>query len=253
MQIILIIIGIIILLGIINMVIEFIKEHPIGIVLAIVTIALIFLAPPAAIVLALVWVIYMLIDKQNGKNNKTKLLNYLNSNCKWMGCLEKVDLSTVAPAYVSKKYEDDSYTNIVSGFFRSLESQCIINDKDLHWLTPALVYLEENKMADVYELEKIASEGLKISHLSPDGKLICEAMKGLCATKIVNGQHKYSQIKLEADGIRKELNLSDGEAVPDYYLWAFKLEDTSKTKDNTSSMGNIETEEITADDLGIDI
>ena len=108
-------------------------------------------------------------------------------------------------------------------------------------------------MADVYELEKMASEGLKVSHLTPDGKLICDAMKGLCATRIVNGQHKYSQIKMEADGVRKELNLPEGAAVPEYYLWAFKVEDTTAKIGGSGPMGNIESEEISADDLGIDV
>jgi len=253
MQIILIIVGVLIVLGLIGMAIDFIKEHTVGIVFAIIIVATIFLAWPVAVVLVLIWIVYMLVDKQSGKNNKTKLLKYLNSNCRMLGCQTNVNLSNIAPTFVSKKYEDDSYSNIVSGFLRSIENQCITNDKELHWLTPALAYLEENKMADVYELEKMASEGLRVSHLTPDGKLICDAMKGLCATRIVNGQHKYSQIKMEADGVRKELNLPEGAAVPEYYLWAFKVEDTTAKVGGSGPMGNIESEEISADDLGIDV
>ena len=78
-------------------------------------------------------------------------------------------------------------------------------------------------------------------------------MKGLCATRIVNGQHKYSQIKMEADGVRKELNLPEGAAVPEYYLWAFKVEDTTAKIGGSGPMGNIESEEISAEDLGIDV
>ncbi len=83
--------------------------------------------------------------------------------------------------------------------------------------------------------------------------MICDAMKGLCATRIVNGQHKYSQVKLEAEGIRNELNLPKGAPIPEYCLWAFRVEDaTGKTSSNLP-MGNIESEEISVDDLGIDI
>jgi hypothetical protein len=195
----------------------------------------------------------VLIGKQSGKNNKTKLLNYLNQNCRYLGCQANIDPAHIAPDFASRSYEDDSYTNIVTGFFRSMENQAITNDRDLHWLTPALSYLEDNKMADVYELEKMASEGLRVTHITPDGKLICDAMKGLCATRIVNGQHKYSQIKLEPEAARKELNLPEGSAVPEYYCWAFKVEDTTQKIGSSSPMGNIETEEISADDLGIDM
>ena len=168
------------------------------------------------------------------------------------GCQANADLSFLAPEFVSKNYKDETYTEIVTNWLRSVENHYITNDKQLNWLRPAINYLEYNKMADVYELERIASNGLRVSHLTPDGKLICDAMKGLCATYIVNGQHKYQMVPMEAEAIRKEMNIVSGNGVPQYYLFAFRVNDFSQNM-GPVSMGNIESEEVSAEDLGIDM
>lgn len=251
MHIILIIIVISIIIAIFEAAGEWFKEHTLGTIWCVAVIVSFFVQPVLGIVLAVSFVVYTLSMINKAANNEKELRDYLAKNCTNKGCLADVDISTIAPQFVSKTYKDTTYNSIVIDFIDAVENEKIKNDRKLNWLKPALEYLDENKMADVYELEKISSEKLSFSHFTPDGEIICEAMQGLCATKIINGIHKYSRVKIEEEGVKKELNYPSDKKVPEYYLWVFQINDTSK-KTSVNS-GNLVMEELSADDLGIDM
>ena len=228
-----------------------VSRYPVQCILIVVSIIMLFLNPVIGLLLALAAGLYIVYDINRTKNNYKKLWNYLYANCERLGCVKNLDLNTFAPKFVGQRLYHTTYEDEIKKFIADCENRYITNDKELNWARPLLEYLEENKMADVYELEKVSSNQLQYTHSTPDGELIFQAMSGLCATKIENGNHKYSRVKLEPDAIRKEMNLSDNSNVDNYYLWAFKAEDTSQRIGMNS--GNMETEEISMDDLGIEI
>ncbi|MCR5772886.1 MAG: hypothetical protein K6G87_16810, partial [Butyrivibrio sp.] len=227
------------------------SRYPVQCILVVVAVVMLFFNPVLGLLLAMVAGLYIVFDLNRTKTNLRKLWEYLNANCERLGCVKNLDKNTIAPAFVNQRLYATTYEDEIKKFIDACENKYITNDKELRWAEPLLSYLEQNKMADVYELEKVSSNQLQYTHSTPDGLLIFNAMSGLCATKIENGNHKYSRIKLEEDGIRKEMNLPSSSSVEQYYLWAFKAEDTSNRIG--TSMGNIETEEISADDLGIDM
>lgn len=182
------------------------------------------------------------------RRNEKELMIYLNENCIRCGYVDRTYWRELLPEYVSKSYET-SFEEITNRFAWQVEEKYIRNDKEIEWLNPAMTYLINNVIADVVELEKVPSENLKYTHITPNGKLIHDAMESLCSAKIVNGKPMVQKIVLEDSAVRKSLKLQDGKEIPSYYKVAYKIMDSFAKKRKNNKNSNIESEEISLDDL----
>lgn len=247
-----IIIGIIIILvvlGIIGILLDWVRDHK-GIIIAIVAGAILLyiggikLLLGAVAVLLIIGYIVSLIQKSNDK----KLETILNTSCTQLGCVNSEAWRSRLPMYADKMYST-SFDEITQNFTQASEKQHITDDQKLTWLDPASKYLAKSVMADVYELAQVPSEGLMYTHSTPNGQLIKDAMDNLCIAKIVDNRHMIHKVQLEADAIRKAHGFREGHDVPEYLLWAYRIDDYVANKSIHKEESNIESEEISLDDL----
>ena len=247
-----IIIGIIVL-GIISAIVDWIKIHKGIITLIVITGICIFVFGfmKTVIIYAVLFVVLLVLGcviTYIERKNEEELNKYLNDNCLKCGYVTLNTWKKMLPQYVTRQY-DTSFEEITMNFSHRIEKEYIEQDSTLKWLDPAVLYLIKNSMADVLELEKVPSENLNYTHITPNAQLIFEAMENLCKAKVINGKHMIQKITLEDDGVRKQLNLSDDVSVPMYYKAAYKINDHFKNMRKDGIEGNIDSEEVSFDDL----
>jgi hypothetical protein len=253
MQIIIAIIVILIIIGAIGALVEWIKEK-IGfliliglVILAVYVLGFVKMLKIAAIIFS-VFMLIGWISTVVQKGNEKNLMMYLNKHCLMLGYMSADMWKRHLPQFSTKSYET-SFELITKNFAESVERQYIENDVKLEWLDPAVLYLTNNLMADVIELEKVPSKKLQYTHITPNAKLIYEAMEHLCLAKVVDGKHMIQKIQLDDAAVRKELKLQDNISIPEYYKTAYRISDYFANKRRNETEGNIESEEITFDDL----
>ena len=177
--------------------------------------------------------------KKIKQKNEDGVNTYLINNCVKCGHVTEDSWKAMLPQFASKSYIT-SFEQITSNFAKRMEDKYIEGDEKLTWLNPAVHYLRNNLIADITELERVPSEGLNFTHVTPNGKLIFDAMENLCKVKVSDGKHMIQKILLKPDAVRQELNLAADASIPEYYMIAYKINDIE---------GNIESEELSLDDL----
>lgn len=186
--------------------------------------------------------------KKIKQKNEDELNKYLINNCVRCGHVTEGSWKAMLPQFASKTYIT-SFKQITSNFAKKIEDKYIEGDEQLTWLNPAVHYLINNLIADITELERVPSEGLNFTHVTPNGKLIFDAMENLRKVKVIEGKDMIQKILLEPDAVRQELNLAAGASIPEYYMIAYKINDYYANEKKNNIEGNIESEEISLDDL----
>lgn len=113
-------------------------------------------------------------ETQNTKlihDNDRALLDELNKNCYWLGCMNADSWKKKLPNFVGKKYTS-SFESITQNFAKQIEQQHIIQNND--WFEPYKVYvLNHPGGATVTKmLNEVNCPQLKMTHCTPDGDLI---------------------------------------------------------------------------------
>lgn len=233
------IIGFIILIIVISMAKDFVKEHRF-ITLMIVAVILAFIFGGFAGgfgVLCLIG-IGVWIDNLFKASNEKKLNEYLRANCLKCGYVSPNMYSRIAPNFDTKRYKT-TFSSIVSVFLAENENKYIIHNEK--WIQPAEDYIRKHIMADMNELMSIYYPGLMYSHCTSNIELIANAMDSRCQKDARKSE--FLKIMLQEDAVRKELAMKK---IPfnKYYLYAYKL-----NQPEIAVSDNFESEEISIDDL----
>lgn len=237
-----------------------IKEHwPIVLAVILIGISILFLGIQMTIAIALsialiVWLCYA-IRNAILRHNERSLKRYLKKNCMQLGYMTKERWHKLLPKYASKHYRTD-FDMLTANFAESVENAFFGPSSDLSWFNVYADYLKKGGvMAPAYELEQIPNKAFDITHVTPNGKLIYDALSNFSKVKTFNGRPLLSEVELSEEGaVRQDLKrlqmipLSYDGPIPSYYKKAFKLSD-----EYIASMGvtptNFESEEIELDDL----
>ncbi len=250
-QILLIILG----LGILISIFEFLKEH-FGIIAVVVfliaTLIIGFLAGAWIGLLGVIifWVIVLLflyhsqnkkeIAENNLKTQKSKeahdnevaLKRELEQNCKWLGYTNDTVWKRKLPNYVNKKYET-SFESITNNYADQIERQNITNNDD--WFRPFIEYLvKHGGCTPVKMLNEVNCPQLKATHSTPNVELLTARLEE--GTKDINEEVKaiFNKVPME-NGILYE---------PTRYLLHREGADAA-----TSNGGHQDSDEIDFDDL----
>ena len=166
-------------------------------------------------------------------DNDNALLEELNKNCYWLGCMNADDWRKKLPNFVNRSYTS-SFDTITQNFAEQIEQQYILQNND--WFEPYKRYiLEHVGGATVTKmLNEVDCPQLKMTHCTPDGDLV--------NTWLVRGTKRVSKDvpELFRSTFIKEIN--ENVFTPTEYLKKlYNQEDTL--------ISNVHTEEIDFDDL----
>lgn len=201
-----------------------------------------------AIILFVIAMIIAAIINKIEINNQKKLLIHLKNNCSKLGYMNANKWRNYLPEYADKMYPT-SFDDITKNFALQIERLNIIEDNNLSWLDPASKYLVESGMADVYELAQVPSEGLKWTHVTPNEKLIFDAMEKLSIVKKINDKKLINKINLDEEAVKSAHNFDKNKSIPKYLCVAYKIDDYFMNKKTNTNESNIESEEFSLDDL----
>ncbi len=201
-----------------------------------------------AIVLFILLLIGSAIYNHIATRNEEQLNQFLNTSCREFGYMNSETWAMKLPDFAKKIY-NTSFEEITRNFGAAMEKQYITDDMSLSWIDPATNYLAKAFAADVWELERVPSPGLRYTHNTPNGKLIQEAMEQLSIHKKINEKKLIQQTSLEVEAVCKNHNFRSVEEVPPYYLYLYKITDYFMQRSSNTGESNFETEEFSLDDL----
>lgn len=251
-----IIIGIVIVLliiGVVRVLLEWVKEN-IGIILfVVVAIAGIYFlgfwtALKIATVICGLVLIFAWIYNYVATKNEKELKSFLEGSCMKLGYMNDSAWVKRLPQFADKAY-NNSFESITKKFALDIEKRYIEDDFKLRWLDPASNYLKKAFVADIRELEQVPSEGLAYTHHTPNGKLIKEAMDQISINKIIDGKHLVQKAPLEAEAVCKDHNFMSVESIPEYYMNLYTINEYFRERSVSKEESNLETEEMSLDDL----
>lgn len=243
----------IIVVGLISALVEWVKANKglVTLIIAFIISCFVFGFTETIMISIILFILLMIISaivKQIEINNQKKLLIHLKNNCRKLGYMNPNKWRNYLPEYANKMYPT-SFEDITRNFALEIERVYIIEDSNLSWLDPASKYLAESGMADVYELAQIPSEGLKWTHVTPNEKLIFDAMEKLSIVKKINNRKLINKINLEEEAVKSAHNFDKNKSIPKYLCAAYKIDDYFMDKKINTSESNIESEEFSLDDL----
>lgn len=192
------IIIILIIIGLLGVLIEFIKEHFGTIVGIILAIAFVVLTGGVGIIVALIlWGIYAIVKRnREGKyaekelENKTaqknaetsrlemihendnELANELDRNCKYLGLMNEQRWEMQLNNYVNKEYST-SFAEITRNFAMQIEDQYIAKNVD-YWIQNFEKYIVQRPNGSPIHkmLEEVECNAFRMTHITPTNKIL---------------------------------------------------------------------------------
>lgn len=104
-------------------------------------------------------------------HNDAALIEELNKNCYWLGCMDPEKWKKKLPNYANKQYTT-SFETITMNFAKQIEQQHIIQNGD--WFEPYKQYVVQHPGGSTVTkmLNEVNCPQLKMTHVTPDGDLI---------------------------------------------------------------------------------
>ena len=192
------IIIILIIIGLLGVLIEFIKEHFGTIVGIILAIAFVVLTGGVGIIVALIlWGVYAIVKRnREGKyaekelENKTaqknaetsrleirhendnELANELDRNCKYLGLMNEQRWEMQLHNYVNREYST-SFAEITRNFAMQIEDQYIAKNVD-YWMQNFEKYIVQRPSGcPIFKmLEEVDCDALRMTHITPTNKIL---------------------------------------------------------------------------------
>ena len=165
--------------------------------------------------------------------NDNALIEELNKNCFWLGCMDVEAWKKKLPNYVDRLYSS-SFEKITMNFARQIEQQHIIQNDD--WFEPYKLYVLKHPGGSTVTkmLNEVNCPQLKMTHITPDGDLI--------NTWLVRGTKRVSKDVPELFRMTFIKDINENVFTPTEYLKKLYLE-----IDETSTESHVE--EIDFNDL----
>lgn len=104
-------------------------------------------------------------------DNDTSLMQELNQNCYWLGCMNEEKWKKKLPNYVQRQYST-SFEAITTNFAKQLEQQQIRQNDN--WFEPFKQYVLAHPGGSTVTkmLHEVNCPQLKMTHITPDGDLV---------------------------------------------------------------------------------
>ena len=250
MEIVLFIIVVLLLCGIK----DWIMDHLLGIAAVALFIASWHFIGPAKTILFTVVLVGLvafafLIQHMVCSHNEKALKRVLSKKCRALGYMTSEDWKKRLPKFAARHYLT-SFDQITSTFAADVEKEFFVESKDLSWIDPYTQYLKSNVMASLYQLEELPNNKLNVTHKTPNGQLIYNALSTLQKVQKFKGAPLLEIVESEPDAVRKMIPRykDTSKTIPEYYLKNFKLSDKYISAKAISTQ-NFESEEISLDEL----
>lgn len=181
--------------------------------------------------------------------NEKALKRVLSKKCRALGYMKSEDWKKLLPEFAERHYLT-SFDQITSMFAADVEQEFFVKSKDLSWIDPYTQYLKSNIMASIYQLEELPNDSLNITHKTPNGQLIYDALSTLQKVQTFKGAPLLEIVESEPDAVRKMIPgyKNTSATIPEYYLKNFKLSDKYISAKAISTQ-NFESEEFSLDEL----
>ena len=182
-----------------------------------------------------------------GTYNDNKLAVYLGNNCTQLGYMNEAKWTQQLSDFANRIYKS-SFVSIIDEFASGCENSMLRNS---HWIMPYLEYIKDESdsggnVVEIYRLEKVPNNNLCSTHHTPDAKLIHDSMESYCKKECQMEGFEIISVpysgEFAIEDTRRALKYPVAYDVPEYYLGAYRMKDSV-----------MESEELSLDDLGIDI
>lgn len=172
-------------------------------------------------------------ERQTHENDQA-LMEELNKNCFWLGCMNADKWKKKLPNFVGKNYST-SFDTITANFAKQIEQQHIIQNND--WFEPYMLYVLDHPGGSTVTkmLNEVNCPQLKMTHITPDGDLI--------NTWLVRGTKRVSKDVPELFRMTFIKDINENVFTPTEYLKKLYGDKSSNSRNDAH------VEEINFDDL----